>query len=109
MTEKVMQYIVLGPRAWGRGSSERIAFFNAMRSLSTMYVADDKGQVPLICFEATEETYVNEMGGFNRPQDDPEPVEVWRKKVPQKALEAAKDAFEEAFDGLDTETVYADS
>ncbi len=104
MTDRKMQYFVLAPFTWGRGSSPEEAFINCVRNLSGYAT----GYVTLVFYHATFDTYVNYMGGFNRPQADPDPTDYWKRVVPQRFIEAFKDALSELQYGDDKHEIDTD-
>lgn len=61
-------FIALGNNhSWGRGDTEAKAIANMRQG----------GKVTeYIVYAATEKTYVNDMGGLNRPGTDPEAVKI---------------------------------
>ena len=50
------------------------------------------------------------MGGFNRPQKDPDPKKYWTRKVPRKLIDNFNDALgllqDGDYDKLKVETIY---
>lgn len=67
---RLTHYIVLGNNyGWGRAETEAEAIEN-MRFGKGPHVTE------FVVFRCTPGTYVNEMGGFNRPMVDPKPVKV---------------------------------
>lgn len=62
-------YIAMGNnQGWGRAETVKAAIANMRRQ---------GGKVTeYAVYAATEGTYVNDMGGFNRPRIDPEPVKI---------------------------------
>jgi len=70
-------FIALGNNhGWGRAETEKAAIANMRRQGGTV--------TEYIVYAATKETYVNGMGGLNRPGTDPEAVLIKRWKKPRK-------------------------
>ena len=65
-------FIALGNQFnWGRAQTEKQAIANMKRAGGS-----SRKTTEYIVYAATEETYVNDMGGLNRPGTDPEAVEI---------------------------------
>jgi hypothetical protein len=65
-----------------------------------------------VCFHVSEDTRINGLGGFDRPQDAPEAVRYWDRNIPGKIIEEYKEASDALIygnDEFDVTTVYADS
>lgn len=63
-------YIVLGNNyGWGRAPTEAEA-------IQLMREGGGSNVTEFVVFRCTPGTYVNELGGFNRPMVDPRPVKV---------------------------------
>lgn len=54
---------------WGRAETEKAAIANMKRQ-------SGRATTEYIVYAATKETYVNGMGGLNRPGTDPEAVKI---------------------------------
>jgi len=64
-------FIALGNRYnWGRAQTEKAAIANMHRA------GGSKKADEYIVYACTEKTYVNDMGGLNRPGADPEAVQI---------------------------------
>lgn len=65
-------FIALGNNHnWGRAKTEKEAVANMRRAGGASHKTTE-----YIVYAATEKTYVNDMGGLNRPGVDPEAVKI---------------------------------
>jgi hypothetical protein len=65
-------FIALGNQYnWGRAETEKQAIANMKRAGGS-----SRKTTEYIVYAATEATYVNDMGGLNRPGTDPEAVKI---------------------------------
>lgn len=73
-------FIALTLNAWGRGKDKATAVRNLKR-----HGRFEVERYGYLVYEVTPGTYVNDMGGFNRPMKDPEPVKVLDKRKQGRA------------------------
>jgi hypothetical protein len=74
---KLTDYIVLGNNnGWGRAKSEAEAI--------ELTRSEGGWLTEFVVFRCTPRTYVNELGGFNRPMVDPKPVKVGHHHVTRR-------------------------
>lgn len=93
------KYITLGPYCYGRANTDIDSLINAVSNCSTT-----GDTVKFVTFYCSDGTYVNEMGGFNRPAEDPEPQKTTTRILPIKYLDDYGHAIGNLDDGDDAET-----
>lgn len=77
----LIDFIVIGNnRGWGRGPDEKTAVHNMHKAGG----GDGKATEWMI-YRATRGTYVNDMGGLNRPAGDPAAVLIRRHNAKHQA------------------------
>lgn len=100
-------YIVLAPFCWGKAKTDHEAYRNCVSNISGYAT----GEVKFVCLYVTEGSYVNEMGGINRPADDPDALKVWEREVNREVIDefnAAMDLINYGTDKHEVKTTYYD-
>lgn len=72
-----LEYIALGPFAWGKGATIDQAVRKMRTQIPRVYVKPGYGYV---VHEVGPDTWVDGMGNLNYPIDGPRPKEVLRKE-----------------------------
>lgn len=69
------KFIAIGPNCWGADpKNPRQAITNARKNCS---MPADQGRHCFDVYAVTDETYVNDMGGFNHPGADPALISLY--------------------------------
>jgi hypothetical protein len=71
------EFIATTLYAWGRGKDKA----EAIRNVKAHAGQDVIRRHGYLVYEVTPGTYVNDLGGFNRPAADPEPVLILDKRT----------------------------
>jgi len=83
------KYITIGPFCWGKADNSSDSYYNCLRECSSARTND---KTSFTIFKVSDDSYVNEMGGFTRPKDDPSPIKEVTITVTRQLVQAWEDA-----------------